>query len=226
MLADDFSKLWKIFFVCHECSSYLNWKFWRCEHCRSTDCFHCFSNLCRIYPDLFITYKLWFRKPLIRFIPVLRQSRIYPRKYEYFMCDDFDLANYQAIVVVKVYAFNEFYFCPKSYNIFLSQHLFDENILNETDLGCEYAGCLNRCFPRCNHKSRHCLLCFKPFSGFFKCLYTTMEGLAVRKENSKKQNFQTWLVEKRLSSGIFTSVERLLWWADFWADCIYYEGKM
>ena len=58
-------------------------------------------------------------------------------------------------------------------------------------LGCEYAEYLNRCFLRCNHTSQHCLLCFKHFPGFFKCLYTTMEGLAVRKENSKKQNFRT-----------------------------------
>lgn len=148
MLADDFSKLRNFFFVCHECSSYLNWKFWRCEHYRSTDCFLCFSNLCRIYPDFFITYKLWFRKPLIRFIPVLMQSRIYPCKYEYFMCDDFNLANYQAIVVVKVYAFNEFYFCPKNYKIFLSQHLFDENILNETDFGMRVCWIFKQMFSK------------------------------------------------------------------------------
>ena len=50
---------------------------------------------------------------MIRFIPVLRQRRIYPREYEYFMRDNYDLANYQANVVVVIYAFNEFYFCQK-----------------------------------------------------------------------------------------------------------------
>ena len=50
---------------------------------------------------------------MIRFIPVLRQRRIYPREYEYFMRDNYDLANNQANVVVAIYAFNEYYFCQK-----------------------------------------------------------------------------------------------------------------
>ena len=201
--------------------SYLNRRFLRCEHYRSIDCLHCFSNLCRNYLDPFITYKLRFRKKMIRFIPVLRQRRIYPREYEYFMRDNYDLANYQANVVVAIYAFNEFYFCQKkNYKIFLSQHLFEnipnENIPNEIDFGeclCCWdtinhpekqfrvshrcVGYLNRHYLRCNHKSRHCLLCFKHFPGFFKCLYTTMENLAIRKEISKKKkkfnlNFPGW----------------------------------